>query len=390
MFTNKDLAKCRADTPGCHQVVHFNNAGSALPTNSVLNAQINYLKEEAMIGGYEAHAKHHETIEATYSSVANLLNAQSHEIALMENATQAWNAAFQAISFQEGDEIIVNQCDYASNYLACLHHLKAPKIRVIPNTTQGDMDMNALKAAISDKTRLIAITHMPTNGGVLAPAEEIGAIAKEHHVLYLLDACQTAGQYPLDVEQLQCDMLSATGRKYLRGPRGTGFLYVRQSRWPELIPYTIDLHSATWTGENTYTIRQDARKFETWESNKANVLGLKAAVDYARNIGLESIWERVQYLSQNLRAELSTINGVEVHDQGTHLGGIVSFTKAGLSAEKVQQGLRKNQIHVSWSGIPNTYLDMTRRGLKEIVRASVHYYNSDKEIGQFIKALKEL
>jgi len=390
MFTNKDLAKCRKETPGCHQVVHFNNAGSALPPEPVLDRQVAYLKEEACIGGYEAHDKYLDEIEATYSSVARLLNAQSNEIALMENATQAWNAAFQAISFQEGDEIMVNQCDYASNYLAYLHHPKALKIRVIPNTAQGDMDMNALKAAISDKTRLIAITHMPTNGGVLAPAEEIGSIARAHDILYVLDACQTAGQYPLDVEQLQCYMLSATGRKYLRGPRGTGFLYVRNSRLPELTPHTIDLHSATWTGEKEYYIRQDARKFETWESNKANVLGLKVAVDYAMNIGITTIWNRVQDLAHQLRTELKELPGVKVHDEGTHLGGIVSFTLTELRAEEVQQRLRDAQIHVSWNGIPNTYLDMTRRDLKEIVRASVHYYNTEEEIAQFTKALKEL
>lgn len=145
---------------------------------------------------------------------------------------------------------------------------------------------------------------MPTNGGVLAPAEAIGAIAKTKGVLYLLDACQTAGQYPLDVEKLQCDMLSATGRKYLRGPRGTGFLYVRKACLNTLTPYTIDLHSATWTGEQVYEIRQDARKFETWESNKANVLGLKMAVDYALDVGLEPIWQRIQHLAQVLRTEL--------------------------------------------------------------------------------------
>lgn len=389
MFTTKDLAKFRAETPGCQKVVHFNNAGSALPPEPVLHRQVAYLKEEARIGGYEAHAKYLDEIEATYSAVARLLNAKQAEMALMENATQAWNAAFQAIPWQDGDEILVNQSDYASNYLAYLHHPKKLKISVVPNQDQGDVNLEAMEQMISEKTRLIAITHMPTNGGVLAPAEAIGAIAKTKGVLYLLDACQTAGQYPLDVEKLQCDMLSATGRKYLRGPRGTGFLYVRKACLNTLTPYTIDLHSATWTGEQVYEIRQGARKFETWESNKANVLGLKMAVDYALDVGLEPIWQRIQHLAQVLRTELGAIDQVILHDQGTVRGGIVAFTVSGYTAAQVQQRLQDAHIHVSWNGVANTYLDMTRRGLQEIVRASVHYYNTEDEIAQFVKALKD-
>lgn len=389
MFTTKDLAKFRAETPGCQKVVHFNNAGSALPPEPVLHRQLAYLKEEARIGGYETHAKYLDEIEATYSAVARLLNANQAEIALMENATQAWNAAFQAIPWQDGDEILVNQSDYASNYLAYLHHPKKLKISVIPNQDQGDVNLEAMEQMISEKTRLIAITHMPTNGGVLAPAEAIGAIAKTKGVFYLLDACQTAGQYPLDVEKLQCDMLSATGRKYLRGPRGTGFLYVRKACLNTLTPYTIDLHSATWTGEQVYEIRQGARKFETWESNKANVLGLKMAVDYALDVGLEPIWQRIQHLAQVLRTELGAIDQVTLHDQGTVRGGIVAFTVSGYTAAQVQQRLQDAHIHVSWNGVANTYLDMTRRGLQEIVRASVHYYNTEDEIAQLVKALRD-
>ena len=390
MFTVKDIAKFRNDTDGTQKVIHFNNAGSSLPTNAVRDAVINFLKEEAEIGGYEIHAKRSDELKATYSSVAKLINASEEEIALVENATAAWNGAFQAIDWKEGDEIICNRSDYASNYLAYLHHPANLSVKVIPYNSEGDEDLDALDEMINSKTKLVSITHMPTNSGHLAPAEEIGKICKKHGVLFLMDACQSVGQYPIDVEKLQCDMLSATGRKYLRAPRGTGFLYVRKEVLAKLTPYQIDLHSAQWTGENTYEIRSDARKFENWESNKANQLGLKVAAEYATEAGLDNIWERVQFLAQKVRNGLKDMEHVTCHDVGTTLGGIVSFTVDGLNAQEVQDQLMEKGINLSWNGTPNTYLDMTAKGLNEIVRACVHYYNSEEEVEVFLNAVDQL
>lgn len=390
MFTDKDVARFRADTDGVNQLIHFNNAGSSLPPNQVRDAVIEFLKEEALTGGYELHAQRMDELEGAYDSVARLINANRKEIALVENATAAWNAAFQAIDWQEGDEIICNRPDYASNYLAYLHHPKQLTIKVIPNNVEGDEDLEAFENLLTERTKLVSITHMPTNSGHLAPAEQIGEICRAKGVLFLLDACQTLGQYPIDVQKVQCDMLSATGRKYLRAPRGTGFLYVRETVLPQLTPFTIDLHSATWTGEKSYEIRKDARKFENWEANKANQLGLKVAADYAFEVGMEHVWQRVQSLAIVLRNEMSAIAHVHLHDVGTQLGGIVSFTVEGLSAAEVQQRLLAQKINVSWNGVPNTYLDMTAKGLKEIVRACVHYYNSEAEVEAFLKALKSL
>lgn len=390
MFSDKDIARFRAETDGVQKVIHFNNAGASFPSNIVRDTVIDFLKEEATIGGYEIQMKRADELDATYDSVARLINAQSKEIAIVENATAAWNAAFQAIDWQEGDEIICNRPDYASNYLAYLHHPKKPIIKVIPNNENGDEDLEAFEKLLSAKTKLVSITHMPTNSGHLAPAEQIGEICKSKGVLYLLDACQTVGQYPIDVEKIQCDMLSATGRKYLRAPRGTGFLYVRESVLPKLTPYTVDLHSATWTGEQTYEIRKDARKFENWEGNRANQLGLKVAADYAYEAGLENIWQRVQALATQLREGLRKMDHIHLQDQGTELGGIVSFTVDGMAAPDVMFWLLDRGINLSWNGEPNTYLDMTAKVLKEIVRACVHYYNTEEEVSLFLKTIDEL
>lgn len=390
MFTDKDIARFRAETDGTQKVIHFNNAGASLPSNPVRDAVINFLKEESIIGGYEIQMKRADELDSTYGSIARLINAQSEEIAILENATAAWNAAFQSIDWQEGDEIICNRTDYASNYLAYLHHPKKPIIKVIPNNGEGDEDLAVFEKLFTSKTKLVSICHMPTNSGHLAPAEEIGVICKQKGVMYLLDACQSAGQYPLDVEKLQCDMLSATGRKYMRGPRGTGFLYFRKSVLPKLTPNTIDLHSATWTGEQSYFIREDARKFENWEGNRANQIGLKVAADYAYEAGMEKIWQRVQTLGSQLREGLSKMNHIKLHDHGTQLGGIVSFTVDGMAASDVMYWLLERGINLSWNGVPNTYLDMTAKGLKEIVRACVHYYNTEEEVETFLSTMRQL
>lgn len=390
MFTDKDIARFRAETSGTQNVIHLNNAGSSLPPDIVLDTVFEYLEEEALVGGYELHAKRSDELNSTYKSIARFINAKADEIALMENATAAWRAAFHAIDWQDGDEIICNRSDYASNYLSYLHLPVKVEVKVIPTNDSGDEDLVGLKSLINGKTKLVSITHMPTNSGHLAPAEEIGKICKENDVLFILDACQSVGQYPIDVDKIQCDMLSATGRKYLRAPRGTGFLYVRKSVLSKLTPQQIDLHSATWTGESEYEIRQDARKFENWESNKANQLGLKVATDYAFKAGMENIWERVQSLANQLREGIVEMDHVTCHDIGTELGGIVSFTVEGMSAQEVQDHLMKKGINVSWNGVPNTYLDMKVKGLKEIVRACVHYYNSEEEVSFCLDKLKAL
>lgn len=385
-----DIERFRLETDGVKGRIHFNNAGSSLPPNIVRDAMIDYLKEEAEMGGYEYHRLRTEDLEELYANVAQMINAKRDEIAILENATAAWNAAFLSFPLEDGDEVITNSCDYASNYLAYLNHYKKLVVKVIPDLENGDPDLEALEKMFTAKTKLVAITHMPTNGGLVSPIEEIGAITKKHDVLYLIDACQSVGQYPIDVEKIQCDFLSATGRKYLRAPRGTGFLYARKEALAKVKPHIVDLHGAEWTGEASYVIRPDARQYEIWEGNRGAQIGLKAAVDYANEIGLEAIWGRVQYLGNKLREAMSDIPNITLRDKGSVKGGIVSFNHAKYGAVELQELLFQRNINISWNGAANTYLDMTARGLKEISRASVHYYNTEEEIDQFVKVLEDL
>jgi cysteine desulfurase / selenocysteine lyase len=384
-----DICRARRETPGCENVLHFNNAGAALMPQAVLHATIGHLQLEALIGGYEAAAQAHEAVEHVYDAAATLLGCQRDEIAIVENATRAWDMAFYAVPLNPGDRILTAVAEYASNYIAFLQVARktGALIEVIPNDASGQLSIEALQRAIDDRVKLIAITHVPTNGGLVNPAAAVGRVARDAGVLFLLDACQSVGQMPIDVEANGCDMLSATGRKYLRGPRGTGLLYVRRGVLERLEPPFLDLHAAHWVGPGRFEMRPDARRFENWEAYYAGKIGLGVAIDYALQWGIDTIWERVSGLAEALRQQLHTIAGVTVRDQGVERCGIVAFTMAGRAADEVQRWLGNAGINVSVSRIASTRLDMEARALPDLVRASVHYYNTEAEIERFCATL---
>jgi len=391
-MNDEDVELARRDTPGCEKVAHFNNAGAALPPRAVLDAVVEHLATEAAIGGYEAAAEAEPRLEAVYGSIAGLINCRADEIAQIENATRAWDMAFYALDFAPGDRILTARAEYASNYVAFLQVARrtGATVEVVPSESDGTLSVEALERMIDGRVKLIAVTHVPTNGGLVNPAAEIGRLARRHDITYLLDACQSVGQMPIDVQAIGCDLLSATGRKYLRGPRGTGFLYVRRELLPRLEPPMIDLHAATWVAPDRYELRADARRFENWESYVAGRLGLGAAVDYALEWGLDNIAERVALLAEALRGDLQRLPGVTVQDLGRHRCGIVTFTKQGIAPAAIKDALARQNINVSVSRASSTRLDMDARGLDAVVRASVHYYNDANEAERLIDAVEAL
>lgn len=379
----------RRDTPGARRVTHFNNAGSALPPKGVVDTTIRYLEREAAIGGYEAAAEAAAEISAVYGSIATLIGARPDQIALVENATRAWDMAVYGYPFERGDRVLTARSEYASNAIALLQLGRRHGIEIvlIDDDEHGQISLDRLESELAQGAAMVALTHAPTNGGLVNPAAAVGARCRAHDTFYVLDACQSAGQMPLDVEQLGCDVLSATGRKYLRGPRGTGFLFVSDRALGVLEPPFLDLHAAAWTGPDTYEISPDARRFETWETNYAARLGLGAAVDYALAVGLQPAWERIQHLADTLRTALGGIAGIDLQDKGDVRSGIVTFTSQAMHAIDVRDALALHDINVSVSPPEYAQYDLPHRGLAALVRASVHYYNTEQEIERFVAAL---
>lgn len=387
-----DIDKVRLDTPSCENVLHFNNAGSSLMPTPVFGALQNVLRDENEVGGYEAERRAQDDIQAFYTEFAGLLNAQPDEIAFVENATRAWDMAFYGLHLEPGDRVITHGSEYASNYLALLHQSRRLgfEIDLVPSDGFGQIDVDTLDKMIGPRTKLIAITHVPTQGGLVNPAAEVGKIAQKHGVLYLLDACQSVGQIDVNVEEIGCDILSGTGRKFLRGPRGTGFLYVRKSILNQIDPPFVDLLSAKWTEANSFEYANGAKRFENWESFVAGRVGLMHAVRYARAIGLTSIEARVIQLGQDLRNALSEIDGVSVHDLGRKKCGIVTFVKDGVEPKIMAESFRADGINVSVSQLTSARLDLEPRNLNALLRASVHYFNTHDEIDRFINAVKQV
>ncbi len=387
-----DLARVRHDTPGVAHVTHFNNAGAALPPRQVLDAMTDHLWLEARVGGYEAAAIRAEGLDRFYDVAAQLVNGHPAQIAFTDSATRAWDVAFYGIGLQPGDRLLVSKAEYASNVIAMLQVAQrtGATIEVVPDDEHGQFSVDALRELLDDRVRLVAAVHVPTQGGLVNPAEQIGAVAREAGVLYLLDACQSVGQLPVDVTAIGCDVLCATGRKFLRGPRGTGFLWMSDRAIEQIEPPVLDLFGATWTTERGYEVRPGARRFELWETGIAAKLGLVAAMDYALELGLDTIAERVTALAAGLRTALGEVDGVSVHDRGLRRCGIVTFTVDGWAAADLSQTLREAQINTSVTTVTSSRWDLADRGLDDMVRASVHYYNTQQEIDRLVDVVGAL
>lgn len=355
----------------------------------VIDTVHGYLDYEINNGGYEAHDAFADEVSGVYESIASMVNADPSEIAIADSATRAWDMAFYGLRLGEGDRLLTTSTEYVSNWAAYLHlrDTKGVVVDVVPDTPTGEIDLEALERAIDGSVKLVTLNHVPTNSGLVNPAVEIGSIARRNGVPFLLDACQSVGQLPVDVEAIGCDMLSGTSRKYLRGPRGEGFLFVRDDFIQHVDPTFVELETATIVLPDRYELRSDARRFETWEKNYANVVGMGAAAKYAMSIGIDAIWVRIQELATRMRTGLSEVDGVMVRDIGAVQGGIVTFEVDGRLTQEVKELLSERSINVSISTPSSSPLDMHQRDIRGLIRASVHAYNSEDEVDALVEAI---
>jgi cysteine desulfurase / selenocysteine lyase len=388
-----DVDRARSLTPGCETVLHLNHAGASLLPQPVLDAMVSHLRLEAETGGYEAAEMATQQVDRTYAALAELLGAQPPEIALMDSSTRAWDMAVYSLPIAPQDRVLISRAEYAANAIALLQLQRRTgcQLVLVEDDEHGQIDLEELERALAaDDTAMVSLVHVPTQGGLVNPAVEVGRLCREAGVLFVLDACQSVGQLPLDVQELGCGVLAGNGRKFLRGPRGTGFLYMHPELIPRVEPIMLDLHAATWTAPGQYEVREDARRFEMWESDVAARIGLGVAIDHALGWGIEAIAARNRVLAEGLRSRLAEIPGVTVHDRGEQRCAITTFTVAGLDPEVVRTTLRAQSINVSVSHATSAQLDLPHRGLDALVRASLHYVTTEDELDRFAAALRPL
>lgn len=388
-----DVTRARALTPGCERGLHLDHAGSSLMSQSVLDATVEHLRREAMVGGYRAAAEAGEALSSTYEVVAQLLGCAADEVALCESATRGWTSAVYSLPIAPSARVITSRAEYGSNAIALLqlHRRTGCEIVLVDDDDTGAIDLTALATALEQgPTAFVSLTHVPMQSGLVNPAAAVGRLCREAGALFVLDACQSAGQLPLDVAELGCHVLTATGRKFLRGPRGTGFLYVERSLAQRLEPTVLDIFSATWTDPDHYEVRDDTRRFELWESSVANQIGLGVAVREALSWGVEAIAERTGQLAADLRDRLRGLDGVTVRDRGPELCAITTFTVEGIPAHQVAERLGDRGATVAVSVATSAPHDLPHRGLHAVVRASVHYLTTHDELDRFVAMVAEL
>jgi selenocysteine lyase/cysteine desulfurase len=392
-----DVEAERAATPGCATVVHLNNAGAALPSSSTLRTVVEHLELESERGGYEAAAIQADRLAALRSSAARLLGAQHSEVVVTGSDTQGWARALWGLALgggvARGQRLLADRLSYDSHYLGLLQvcELTGATIEVVPSTNSGTIDVDALAGLLErGGVALVSVTHVGTHRGLVNPVEEVGAVCRRAEVPFFLDACQSVGQLPVDVERFECDVATATGRKWLRGPRGTGLLFVRESFADRLRPPGIGWAGALWEDGDHYRLRPGAERFAEFEGPIAAQLGLGAAIDHVLALGIDPIAERVGGLAERLRASLDAVDGVGVHDGGTRRSGIVTFTTRAASSAELVAAASTSGINVSVSEASFARLDMAPPHPTAVVRASAHYYNTEAELDRLVDVVASL
>jgi selenocysteine lyase/cysteine desulfurase len=391
-ITENELAALRAQTPACSEVLHFNHSGASLPSQATIGAITAQLGSESRFGPMESAATGIEAIELARSSAASLLNAHTDEIAFASSGSAAWGSAFAALGpWRPGDRILLGRQEWAGN-LATMHAsagVAGASIEVIPCASDGSVSVEALAEMIDDRVRLISLTWLPANGGLINPAAAIGAIARAHGIPYFVDAGQALGQMRVDVRALGCDVLKGAGRKFLRAPRGTAVLYVRRESLPGLMPPYVDVLSSPFH-QFDFKTRNDARRFESSEVSMALMCGLSNALQEAVALGVDRVEQRVRSLSNDFRNTLMRVPGVTVRDLGTMHSGLVSFTIDRWSPTDVKAMLARRRINVGVNGIEYTPLDMHARCLSSVVRVSISHLNTVNELDELAEAIAGL
>ncbi|MEX1184304.1 MAG: aminotransferase class V-fold PLP-dependent enzyme [Gemmatimonadota bacterium] len=373
--------------------IHLNNAGASLMPQPVLAAVRSHLDLEAHLGGYEAADAARPDIEGAYEHLARLFCTAARNVAVVENATVAFAQALSAFDFERGDAILTTRNDYASNQLMYLSLAARHGVEVVraADLAEGGADPDSVRRLLRERRpKLVAVTWVPTSSGLIQPVAEIGELCADAQVPYIVDACQAAGQLEIDFAALHCDFLTGTARKFLRGPRGVGFMVVSDAMLAQQrAPLLIDMRGADWIDADRYALADSARRFENWEFAYALVLGMGAAAKYARAVGVAEAGAYAAGLAAYARSLVGALPGARVLDRGGALAAIVTVEVAGHAAADIVRSLRDQAINTSSLGRTQAVLDLDGKRATSVLRISPHYYNTRREIEILASALEE-
>lgn len=387
------LAQFRSDTPGCAQLIHFNNAGCSLHPKPVVDAVRQFLEEESLTGGYELAAARAKELDDLYHAGAAVLHAEPHNIAFVNSATDGFSKALSSIAFREGDVILTTINDYVSSQIQFIALEKRFGVRIVRarDAASGEADPDEIRSCIKKhRPALVSITHVPNNTGMVQPIEEIGRICAEEDIPYFVDACQSAGQLPLDVTRIQCDFLTFSMRKFMRGPRGAGLLYVSNKALERgAMPMLPDMRGADWIDAHTFTPMPDARRFEYVEQSYALILGSAVAMRYYLQAGSDAITLRNAELCDHLRKGLSEFAHIRLMDKGSKLSSIITFVSDRTAPTAFRDVLVKHGINCGAAPKKFALLDLEAKQVDGIVRISPHYYNTIEEINTMLQVIRD-
>ena len=373
--------------------IHFNNAGSSLSKKIVLSEIYNYLALEKRIGGYEAQDLEHKKLEKFYTNVSKLINSDESEISFLTNSTLAWNLVFNSIPLKKTDNIIIFENEYSSNYISILKRRRLfNKLLVIKIKKKGLVDLEDLEKKINADTKLLSVNHIASQCGNVFPVKKIGEIlkSKNKNAIYIVDGCQSIGQIKIDVKNINCDFFTASGRKYLRGPRGTGFLYMKKSITNKIDPIFLDMSSSNIDKDNRIVTRISSRFMENFEHSPALKLGLSTAIEQSLVIGIKNINKRIIKLSEYFRSKVLSNKNLVLMESKDSLSGINTMYFNGNDVSDIFKHLSKLGIRTYISNEKTSTLYFKKIKKKNILRISFHYFNTKKEIDCLVKVLDDL
>jgi cysteine desulfurase / selenocysteine lyase len=376
---------------------YLNNAGAGIMSTKTYEVIINYLKLEREIGAYHAAAKSKTLSDNFYINAAKLINANSpSEIAYMDSASRGWNMIVYGTPLKKGDTILTLSSEFGTNLITLFNYAKLNdfKVCVIKCDINGSFLIEEIENKLKEGAKLIAISHAVAHGSIINPVEEIGKLAKKYGAYYIVDGCQTVGQIKVDVQSIQCDAYMTTGRKWLCGPRGTGFLYVKSSS--QMRTTQLDLASADLIFDDNLNlirieVRNDAKQFELWEKSFANLLGLSSAIEECLESKIEVISVKIQELSNKLRFAASSNENIKLIGKTISLSGILGFYLDDYSKESyVQNEFDKFDLRISTMSDWDCPMHFPKNGANKIFRLSPHFYTDNDTIEKACEIISKI